>query len=88
MQIYKIFDDAIPDSGVNYRGTFTEATASAKERMHSLADAQFRSDIRVDLIECPSDKAGFVAAKNGGGDEKVLRSWKGTNRCGLQEIQL
>lgn len=72
-----------------YSGTLSDAHAAAKV-IAARSEPSWRPDIRVRLIEIPTDKETLVKILNGGPLVSFTytgRSWGLTNRLGLKEIE-
>ena len=79
MKLYKLIDDEI----INHFGTRSEAQKHGKE---STVPA-LRGALRLQEIDLKTDKASVVSMLNGSPQAQVLRTWKLTNRGGLEELK-
>lgn len=92
MQFYQVIESQTDEhmASAVYAGTLSDAHAAAKVIAGRIEDAVYRSEIRILLVEIPTDKASLVDILNGGPLVHVKeagRAWSLTNRLGLKEIE-
>lgn len=82
MRLYQI--DIDDDPRFQYVRTFKECLPTIKQSVVPM----YMPDVRVHLIDVPTDHEGVVNMLNGVPVIKVVRTWRGTRRGGLKEIEV
>lgn len=81
MRLYQI--DLDDGKRPQYVRTLKECVPAIKGTVEPL----YMPDVRVDLVDVQVDHEGVVHMLNGVPVIKVLRTWRGTRRGGLKEIE-
>lgn len=82
MLFYRILPDTLDLQPMSYKGTAAEAHAAAKDLRYSY------DEVRIELIDVPSDKASILVLLNGAitvESFKIKQTWKLSPRGAMVE---